>query len=186
MRESAPDSIPIEISDVSHTVFLKILEYLYTDTVSNVSLDLGIHLMVASELFMLDRLKGICEDVIRGEINVGNVISILVASHQHNALGLKELALEFMLRNLTDTKIQDGLEDLKAEPDLLVEILRLSPFQPVVSPPRQNQTNRGHQHQADRSLQRQQGQLGFPGMHPHNQQHQQEQYGPDGGWNPQR
>jgi hypothetical protein len=42
MKESA-GNVPIELSDVLHTIFLKILEFLYTDTVSDVSLDLGIH-----------------------------------------------------------------------------------------------------------------------------------------------
>jgi hypothetical protein len=100
---------PIELRDVSYSVFLKVLEYLYTDTVQNVTLELGIHLLVASEQFLLDRLKALCEDIIRRDISVDNVINILVTSHQHNALGLKEIALEFILRNLTDKSIQKGL-----------------------------------------------------------------------------
>lgn len=100
---------PIEIRDVSHSVFLKVLEYLYTDTVQNVNLELGIHLLVASEQFLLDRLKALSEDIIRGEIDVHNVISILVTSHQHNASGLKEIALDFILANLTDKTIRKGL-----------------------------------------------------------------------------
>lgn len=137
LRESSVNA-PVEIKDVSYSVFLKVLEYLYTDTVCDASLDVGIHLMVVSELFMLDRLKGICEDIIRGEINVDNVISVLVASHQHNALGLKEIALEFLLRHLSEYKIQAGLTDLKAEPDLLIEILKLSSLHPVTPSPRRH------------------------------------------------
>ncbi|KAG7346391.1 galactose oxidase [Nitzschia inconspicua] len=130
MRESSNNSL-VEIRDVSHPVFCKVLEYLYTDTVCDATLEVGIHLMVASELFMLDRLKSICEDLIRGEISTENVISILVASHQHNALGLKEIALDFILQHLSDAKIQCGLTELKSEPDLLIEILKLSSLQPV-------------------------------------------------------
>jgi hypothetical protein len=170
MKESAAN-VPIELSDVSHTVFLKILEFLYTDTVSDVSLDLGIHLMVTSELFMLDRLKGICEDIIRNEINVDNVVNILIASHQHNAFQLKEITLEYMLRNLSHKKIQAGLKkDLREEPDLLIEIIQLTSLQQATSP--QHQANGSSTHQAERSLQRQQGQQSFPGMnlHHHNQQ----------------
>jgi speckle-type POZ protein len=102
-------SAPIELRDVSHTVFLKVLEYLYTDTVRDVNLEDRIHLLIASEQFMLDRLKALCEDIIRRDINVDNVINILVTSHQHNALGLKEIALEFILRNLRERSIQLGL-----------------------------------------------------------------------------
>jgi hypothetical protein len=101
---------PIELGDISHKVFLKVLEYLYTDSVSGyVSLELGIHLLIASEQFMLDRLKALCEDIIRRDINVDSVIGILVASHRHHATGLKDITLEFILKNLTEKSIQLGL-----------------------------------------------------------------------------
>lgn len=106
---TANPSGPIELQTVSHTVFMKVLEYLYTDTVKDITLDLGIHLLIASEQFLLDRLKALCEDIIRRDINVDNVIGILVTSHQHNAQGLKEIALAFILKNLTEKTIQRGL-----------------------------------------------------------------------------
>lgn len=132
MRESVADGTarkPITLSDVSHTVFLKVLEFLYTDTICDVPLELGIHLLIASEQFMLDRLKALCEDIIRREISIQNAINILVVSHQHNALGLKEIALGFILENLKERGIQSALSELKAEPDLLVEIIQLSSAQ---------------------------------------------------------
>lgn len=100
---------PIEIKDVSYPVFLKVLEYLYTDTVRDISLDVGIHLLIMSEMFQLHRLKALCEDIIRRDVNVDNVIGILVASHRHNASGLKDIALEFILKNLNEPAIMIGL-----------------------------------------------------------------------------
>ena len=85
------------------------LEFLYTDSVSNVSLDTGIHLMIASERFMLDRLKSLCEDAIRRDIDVDNCIDILVASHRHHALSLKEIAFDYIMRHLSHPTIQTGL-----------------------------------------------------------------------------
>eukprot|EP00980_Cylindrotheca_fusiformis_P017849 scaffold5653_cov147-Cylindrotheca_fusiformis.AAC.11 len=129
MRESVTSGVavkPITLSDVSHAVFLKVLEYLYTDSIRDVTLELGMDLLIASEQFMLDRLKSICEDIVRREISEHNAIHILVVSHQHNATGLKEIALEFLLQNLQTKAIQSGLSDLKSEPDLLVEIIQLS------------------------------------------------------------
>eukprot|EP00547_Thalassionema_nitzschioides_P000425 CAMPEP_0194203698 /NCGR_PEP_ID=MMETSP0156-20130528/3401_1 /TAXON_ID=33649 /ORGANISM="Thalassionema nitzschioides, Strain L26-B" /LENGTH=561 /DNA_ID=CAMNT_0038929497 /DNA_START=35 /DNA_END=1717 /DNA_ORIENTATION=+ len=128
MRESLNFGVdggkPIKINDVSHTVFLKVLEFLYTDTVDDISLEIGIQLLIASERFMLDRLKTLCEDIIRRDIDVTNAIGILVASHQHNASGLKDIALEFILSHLNEPPIMLGLGDLKSEPDLLVEIIQ--------------------------------------------------------------
>ena len=126
MRESSNNDISIEIPDMSHRTFAKVLEYLYTDTVGDVSPELGIQILIASELFMLDRLKAICEDIIRNAISVENAASILSASHQFRATGLKEIALEFILQNLGRKNMQDSLNDLKSEPDLLVDIIKLT------------------------------------------------------------
>jgi N-acetylneuraminic acid mutarotase len=115
---------PIVLRDVSYNVFVKVLEFLYTDTVKDVSLETAIHLMIASEQFMLDRMKALCEDLIRRDIHVETVTGILVASHRHHATGLKEIALEYILRNLNDPVVMSGLSELKAEPDLLLEIIK--------------------------------------------------------------
>ena len=118
------------------------------DQVTELTWDLGIPLLIASEQFMLDRLKALCEDRIRKEIATDNVIGVFIASHRHNAAGLKEIALEYILKNLNDPAIRSGLnvsplrqiarhlrpdvisnfcltatQDLKSEPDLLVEII---------------------------------------------------------------
>jgi leucine-zipper-like transcriptional regulator 1 len=115
---------PIILPDISYPVFLKVLEYLYTDSVGTVTLETGIPLLIASEQFMLDRLKALCEDLIRRDISTETVVSILVASHRHHAIGLKDIALEYILSHLSDPIIMSGLSDLKAEPDLLLEIIR--------------------------------------------------------------
>ena len=125
MRESSDQHIPIEIPEMSHRTFSKVLEYLYTDSVGKISPELGVHLLIASERFMLDRLKAICEDIIRNSINLENATSILSASNQYNAAGLKEIALEFILQNISKNSMRDSLNDLKSEPDLLVDIVRL-------------------------------------------------------------
>ena len=113
MRESFKDEEgnmkSIELQDVSHAVFVKVVEYLYTDNVSELTWDLSVPLLISSEQFMLDRLKALCEDFIRKEITVDNVIGVLIAAHQHNAVGLKDIALEFILRNLHDTTVVTGL-----------------------------------------------------------------------------
>merc|ERR1712038_1558220 len=81
-------------------------------------------LLVTSEKFLLDRLKAMCEDAIRNHVTVDNVAGILLTSHQHNATGLKEIALEYILAKLNDPTIIKNLADLKSEPDLLIEIIR--------------------------------------------------------------
>ena len=99
----------IELQDISAPVFEKVLEFLYTDSVKDIPFYLGIPLLIVSERFLLERLKGLCEDSIRTEICAENVIGIFIASHRHNANGLKDIALEFILKHLNDIAIVQGL-----------------------------------------------------------------------------
>lgn len=144
MRESisSNDSKPIELGDVTHSIFLKVLEFLYTDNVATITNEVGIPLLIISERFMLDRLKGLCEDSIRRDISVNNVITIFLASHKHHAVGLKDIALDFILKNLNEPGVILGLADLKSEPDLLVEIIKRS------SASQTNDAASPHHHQA--------------------------------------
>ena len=86
-------------------------------------LRIAVPLLMASELYLLDRLKGLCEDAIRKSITVENVIGIFLASHRHRAEGLKEITLEFILEHLEAVKQNRGFQDLKQEPELLMEII---------------------------------------------------------------
>lgn len=96
--------------------------------------------MIVSERFMLDRLKSLCEDAIRRDIDLENCIDILVASHRHHAGNLKEIALEYIMQHLGNPTIQNGLATLKPEAELLVEILQRTTAL-FVPPPAQNNTN---------------------------------------------
>eukprot|EP00590_Aulacoseira_subarctica_P011142 CAMPEP_0172432294 /NCGR_PEP_ID=MMETSP1064-20121228/62499_1 /TAXON_ID=202472 /ORGANISM="Aulacoseira subarctica , Strain CCAP 1002/5" /LENGTH=715 /DNA_ID=CAMNT_0013179493 /DNA_START=1 /DNA_END=2145 /DNA_ORIENTATION=+ len=118
--------VPIEMPDISRDIFLKVLEFLYTDSVKNMTHDICIPLLIVSEQFCLDRLQRLCEDQLRRDIDVTNVISIYITAYRHHAMGLKDIALEFILFHISDPAISNGLNDLKAEPDLLVEIIQYS------------------------------------------------------------
>ncbi len=67
MRETS--SKEIVIPDVSHSVFMLILEFLYTDTIIAVEPSMAVPLLIASEQYLLDRLKALCEDHIRQSIS---------------------------------------------------------------------------------------------------------------------
>mmetsp|Transcript_25039 Transcript_25039/g.39388 ORF Transcript_25039/g.39388 Transcript_25039/m.39388 type:complete len:168 (-) Transcript_25039:244-747(-) len=121
MREQGQEEI--EIKDVSHPVFLKVLEFLYTDAVEDVGQDVAVPLLMAAELYLLERLKALCEDAIRQSITADNVVGVFVAAHRHNATGLKEIGLNFILDHLELVKLSQGFQELKQEPELLMEII---------------------------------------------------------------
>ena len=104
-------------------LYIKILEFLYTDMVTDIPPDVAVPLLIASEQYLLDRLKGLCEDAIRKGITVENVIPTFLAAHRHRAEGLKEICLEYLLEFLDEVKLQRTFAELKAEPELLMEII---------------------------------------------------------------
>mmetsp|Transcript_44441 Transcript_44441/g.75620 ORF Transcript_44441/g.75620 Transcript_44441/m.75620 type:complete len:202 (+) Transcript_44441:322-927(+) len=129
-RDGDGESIVIE--DMAHPVFLKVLEFLYTDELALVevedqtellSVELAVQLLIAAERFLLPRLKALCEDRIRKQVTVANVVSTFLAAHRHRAFGLKDTCLDFLLEHLEVVKAGPSFAELKAEPDLLMEII---------------------------------------------------------------
>merc|ERR1719337_827000 len=78
MREASGANEQIVLLDIAHPVFLLLLEYIYTDQVGDISWDRAVHLLIAPERFLLDRLKALCEDIVRKYISVENVVQIMM------------------------------------------------------------------------------------------------------------
>merc|ERR1712050_180109 len=97
MREASEAEEQIVLPDVAYPVFLLLLEYIYTDQVGDISSDLAVHLLIAAERFLLDRLKALCEDTIRKSISIDNVVQIMMTAKAHRAEGLKDLCMDFII-----------------------------------------------------------------------------------------
>lgn len=125
MKESFAND-GVEIEDISYEVFLKVLEFLYTDEVEEIPSEMAVHLLMASERFLLVRLKSLCEGAIRKSVTPENVVSTLLAAHIHHAESLRTMTLDFVLDNLDLVKATPSFSQLKTEPDLLMEIIMRS------------------------------------------------------------
>lgn len=122
MRESGADE-QIVLPDVAHPVFLLLLEYIYTDQVGDISSDLAVHLLIAAERFLLDRLKALCEDIIRKSISIDNVVQIMMTAKAHRADGLKDICMDFIITNEEKIKSTSAFRELIQEPTLMYELL---------------------------------------------------------------
>merc|ERR1711972_884304 len=87
MREAQEKTITI--NNVSHRVFLALLEYLYTDEVE-ICMDIAMDLFVAADQFGVERLKRLCEKKILLSINVDTASTILMAVNDHSTHGLRQ------------------------------------------------------------------------------------------------
>merc|ERR550532_2622754 len=123
MRESSDSDEQIVLPEVAHPVFLLLLEYIYTDQVGEITSDLAVHLLIAAERFLLDRLKALCEDTIRKCISIENVVQIMMAAKAHRAEGLKDICMDFIISNEEKIKTTSAFRDLIAEPSLMYELL---------------------------------------------------------------
>ena len=122
MRESLMDRIAI--NDVRKDIFLRLLEYLYTDDVE-VDLDMAMELFQAADQFGVDRLKRMCESRMLGSIHVENAATIFHAADQHAAASLREKCLAFVLANFDAVTRTQAFEEMgRTNVDLVFEILK--------------------------------------------------------------
>jgi len=123
MRESAAPNEPIVLHDIAQPVFLHLLEYIYTDQVGDIGSQLAVPLLIAAERFLLDRLKALCEDIIRKSISIDNVVQVMMTAKVHRAEGLKDICMDFILNNEERIKSTPAFRELIAEPFLMYELL---------------------------------------------------------------
>jgi len=125
MLESGQNEIHLQIDDPA--VLRALLEYIYTDNVETFTCELAFELVVLADEYLLPRLRQICEIQLQNFVNTENVCSMLCYSHDHNAKDLKQYCLNFIMKNFDAVSGTPGYQDLKSEPDLLIEISRALP-----------------------------------------------------------
>merc|ERR1712032_225506 len=113
----------VAINNVSHRVFLALLEYLYTDEVE-IGLEIAMDLFVAADQFGVERLKRLCENKILVSINIDSVATILQAANVHVADGLRQSCMDFILRNFDAVSKTPAFEEMgRSNVELIFEIL---------------------------------------------------------------
>jgi len=122
MRESKMATIHIE--QVSHPVFLQVLEYLYTDQLM-VPFDSAMELFEAADLFDIPRLKTICEKRMLQSICIENAAGIFHAADMHSATSLRGKTKKFILSHFEDVSKTQCFEEMgRCNIDLVFELLR--------------------------------------------------------------
>jgi speckle-type POZ protein len=137
MKENSCD--PIEISDMEADVFKSLLHFVYTDSLPELTHEgthdggatrgdvvTASHLLVAADLYNIERLKLICEEKLCNHIDSNMVATTLALAEQHSCNGLKEACFEFLAlpSNLEAMVASDGFEHLKSScPTVLKELI---------------------------------------------------------------
>ena len=114
----------VVIEDMKRGTFLQLMQYLYTDNV-DVPLEETMDLLQAADRFGVERLKRICEHVMLSSINIENASSIMVVADLHNAQGLREKCLDFLVDHFDDVSKTASFEEmLRANCSLVMEVLQ--------------------------------------------------------------
>jgi speckle-type POZ protein len=111
-------------------VFRCMLHFIYTDSLpESDAADKAVmaqHLLVAADWYDLQRLKLICEDMLRSSVDISLAATTLVLAEQHACQELKAACFEFLKApgNLKAVMASDGFQHLKRScPSLLEELL---------------------------------------------------------------
>lgn len=127
-------SARVEIKDMEAAAFRAMLHFVYTDTVPELDrpleevMTMAQHLLVAADMYGLERLKLICEIKLSGGITVDTAATTLALAEQHNCSKLKAKCVEFIVSTpavLEAVLATDGYKHLEAScPLVLTELLK--------------------------------------------------------------
>uniref|UniRef100_A0A0D9XK18 BTB domain-containing protein n=1 Tax=Leersia perrieri TaxID=77586 RepID=A0A0D9XK18_9ORYZ len=111
MKEGATTNA-IKIDDMDAQVFEALLFFIYTDMLPKMDQEdegsMAQHLLVASDLYGLQRLKLICEDILCNHIDTDSVAIMLVLADKHNCVHLKEMCFEFLCSSTALVKFMEA------------------------------------------------------------------------------
>ncbi len=104
---------------------IALLEYLYTDSVS-FNDTVALELLVASDKYILPRLKNLCEQFVSQRLSVKNIVDIINIADKHDAFYLKDCSINFMMSN---KEIVCETQDIsKLSKNILVELVKSKLF----------------------------------------------------------
>jgi len=120
LRESI-ESV-IEIPNISYEVFKAVLVFIYTDWV-DLDDDLAPRLLEAANMFLLKRLKNLCENYMAQIISLENLIDFICLSEIHHATELKRVCMEYAMEHFEIVVKLPNFENLSKK--VMVELLQM-------------------------------------------------------------
>ena len=124
MKESKQQEI--QIHEWSYDSFLSMLEFLYTGQIEQFDANSAVNLLSLVDHYTLDGLRELCENTLIRSIKLDNACLLLRMSEQSGAQMLKKYCLQYVLSNFEKIVETKAFDDLKSDPQLLLEITKAS------------------------------------------------------------
>jgi len=112
----------VNVEDVDPDVMMEVLQYIYTGCSLNIDKH-AMAILAASEKYLIEQLKGCCEDHLSGILDVENCVELLLLGERNNAKDLKKAALVFLTDNMAKFIAGDWKQKLKDHPVLVMEVM---------------------------------------------------------------
>lgn len=119
LKESGQSEITIQ--EVSHAAFLVVLAFVYTGQVGLVTEENAVDVLEAANYFSEQRLKCVCEDVLKNGMDLDNVSYLLRVSVRFEAAQLRRVCTETIIQNFDAVAQAKTFGELDRE--LLVETM---------------------------------------------------------------
>jgi len=116
MKEDADKDV--EIHDCEPEIFMRIIEFLYTDTPPEDIDEISMKLLPYADQYLVTSLKNHCANSVKNNLSPGNIKEVLILAHNHNCPFLKE----YCFQKLTISLFNDS--DMKGHGDLALEYLQ--------------------------------------------------------------
>jgi len=125
----------VSVGDTHHSIMRKMLHYMYTEELPNISQKMLLETLVAADKFMLDGLKNIMIQKLCALVDVSSLVSFLEIGEMYEAPKLKQACIQFIINNFPavlesgqfndmNTCFRQELEtELKKIPDMQLEEL---------------------------------------------------------------
>ncbi|CAD6231432.1 GSCOCG00001404001-RA-CDS [Cotesia congregata] len=96
MKERKEDRV--SITDIDPEIFKSLLEFIYTDDVSNLEA-IAEDLLEVADRYMVDSLKARCAETLCQSLTVDNAVKLLMLAERYNVKEMLDLVSEFILTN---------------------------------------------------------------------------------------
>ncbi|XP_057318999.1 speckle-type POZ protein B-like [Microplitis mediator] len=110
------------ITDVDPDIIEKMLEFIYTDQVTDLDVDAG-YLLEAADKYQLQKLKELCEESLSRSITVNNAVEVLILADRQNAPDLLDYAAQFIAINITSVIKTDEYKNIETKNTVLSALL---------------------------------------------------------------
>ena len=112
----------IRIEDVDKDVLKEMLSYIYKIEV-DVNFTKFKKLLVLADKYQIEDLVRYCEEQIIESLNYDNALEVGIFAETHNADGLLEECVQFILNNVPNSLNKDWKETIKESPRMMVKII---------------------------------------------------------------